>query len=101
MAIPSVSESFGDLLDIRFQDIFDDKIDQLDDMLPTLFAMPPDNGRNDMRWSQVGAFGDNLTNHIANIVGPSTIKSKTIWRPRFDKRAEYVGCEYRHCRIKN
>ena len=29
MANPAVSESFGDLLDIRFQDIFDNEVDQL------------------------------------------------------------------------
>ena len=58
MATPAVSESFGDLLDVRFQDIFDNKVEQLPDMLPTLFTFPADNGRSDMRWSQVGAFGD-------------------------------------------
>ena len=58
MAIPAVSESFGDLLDIRFQDILDNEMEQLSDMLPTLFNFPTDNGRADMRWSQIGAFGD-------------------------------------------
>ena len=58
MANPATSESFGDVLDIRFQDIFDDKLGQLSDMIPSLFATAPDNGRADMRWSQVGAFSD-------------------------------------------
>lgn len=54
----AVSESFGDLLDPRFQRIFNDEYAQLPDMIPTIFGMPADNGRADMRWSQVGAFAD-------------------------------------------
>jgi len=60
MAVPAISTAFGDLLDIRFQRIFNEQTDreQLKDMIPTLFGMPPDNGRSDIRWSSVGAFGD-------------------------------------------
>lgn len=60
MAVPSVSTNFGDLLDPRFQRIFNEQTDreQLKDMIPTLFNMPADNGRADMRWGNVGAFGD-------------------------------------------
>lgn len=58
MAVPHASGAFGDLLDPRFQEIFDNKYKQLPDMLPTVFGMPGTNGREDMRWSDVGAFGD-------------------------------------------
>ena len=56
MPVPSTSENFGDLLDPRFQDIFNNELDQLDDMLPTLYNIPTHNGRNDIRYSGVGAF---------------------------------------------
>lgn len=60
MPVPSTSANFGDLLDPRFQRIFNEQVDrdQLDDMIPTLYGQPEDNGRADMRWSSVGAFGD-------------------------------------------
>lgn len=58
MAVPHTSGQFGDLLDPRFQKIFSDKYEQLPDMIPELFGMAPSNGREDMRWSDVGAFGD-------------------------------------------
>ena len=54
MANPHVSESFGDLLDPRFQRIFYETYDALPSMLGELFTDVPTNGRNDMRWSQVG-----------------------------------------------
>lgn len=58
MPVPHTKEAFGDLLDIRFQEIFDDNFPQLNDMLPELFAFPPDNSRIDMRFSQVSGYGD-------------------------------------------
>lgn len=58
MPVPHISGSFGDLLDPRFQKIFHESYDELPDMLPTLFAFPADNGRNNMTWSNVGALGD-------------------------------------------
>ncbi len=58
MPVPSTSGSFGDLLDPRFQRIFDAELEQLPDMLPTLYNFAPDNGRDSMKWSDVGAFGD-------------------------------------------
>jgi len=58
MANPHVSESFGDLLDPRFQDIFYERYKQLPDMIPTIYSMAGTNGRNDMRWSQVGTLPD-------------------------------------------
>ena len=58
MAVPVTSTQFGDLLDERFQGIFDDRFKQLPDMIPTLFTNPAHNNSSDARWSQVGAFGD-------------------------------------------
>lgn len=58
MAVPHASAAFGDLLDPRFQRIFHEQYDELPDMIPQIFAFPTDNGRADMRWSQVGAYGD-------------------------------------------
>lgn len=53
-----INENFGDLLDPRFQEIFDTRYKELPDMIPTLFSMPKDNGRADMRWSSVGELSD-------------------------------------------
>lgn len=61
MTTPLSSESFADLLDPRFQRIFNGEYEQLQDMIPTLFEMPPDNGRNEMKWSATGALGDFAT----------------------------------------
>lgn len=58
MAVPHTSGQFGDLLDPRFQKIFHDQYSQLPDMLGELFTFPPDNGRDTMRWSDVGAYSD-------------------------------------------
>jgi hypothetical protein len=58
MPVPHTTEAFGDLLDIRFQEIFDDNFPQLNDMLPELYAFEPNNGRIDMRFSQVSGYGD-------------------------------------------
>lgn len=58
MPVPHSSGAFGDLLDIRFQEIFYDEYQQLPDMLPNLYSFPPTNGRNNMTWSQVGTLPD-------------------------------------------
>ena len=58
MAVPHATGAFGDLLDIRFQKIFDDNFPQLNDMLPELFNFEPNNGRIDMRFSQISGYGD-------------------------------------------
>jgi phage major head subunit gpT-like protein len=58
MAVPHVSTNFGDLLDPRFQRIFDEEYKQLPDMLPMLFTTVPQNGRNNIMWSQVGTVPD-------------------------------------------
>lgn len=58
MAVPHTTGQFADLLDPRFQQIFNDNFPQLNDMLPELFTSEPDNGRIDMRFSQVSGYGD-------------------------------------------
>ncbi len=60
MPVPHISGSFGDLLDVRFQDIFESakQYNELQSMLGKLYTMPAHNGRNDMRWSQVGTLPD-------------------------------------------
>ena len=58
MAVPSESGSFADILDIRFQRIFDDEYEQIADMLPELYSFDPTNGREDMRYSSVGTMKD-------------------------------------------
>ena len=58
MAVPHVSGSFADLLDPRFQRIFNDERDQLPDMIPSLYSDAGTNGRNEMKWSEIGTVGD-------------------------------------------
>jgi hypothetical protein len=56
----AVSTNFADLLDPRFEKIFNESKDreQVKDMIPMFFGSPADNGRADVRMSSVGAFGD-------------------------------------------
>jgi hypothetical protein len=56
--MPATSSAFGDLLDPRFQRIFHEQYNQLPDMVPVMFGMEPHNGRDSMKFGQVGAFGD-------------------------------------------
>lgn len=58
MATPMTSGVFGDLLDPRFQKIFQDTLKPLPDMLGTLYTMVPTNGRNNMTWSEIGTLTD-------------------------------------------
>lgn len=58
MPVPATSEAFGDLLDPRFQRIFEERFRELPTMLPMLYQFPPTNGREDMRWSETDEFGD-------------------------------------------
>ncbi len=59
MATPSVSGNFGDLLDPRFQKIFNDRYNQLEDKLGTFFTMVSDSPtKADYRTSQMGTLGD-------------------------------------------
>lgn len=56
----AVSTNFADLLDPRFERIFNETTDraQVKDMISTFYGSPPDNGRADMRFSSSGAFQD-------------------------------------------
>src|SRR3990167_2404381 len=58
MTTPMTSGSFGDLLDPRFQKIYQDTYRQLPDMLGEVFTMVSTNGRNNMTWSNVGTLTD-------------------------------------------
>ena len=58
MGVPHESGSFGDLLDPRFQEIYYEQYPMHPDMLPLLYNTTPNNGRADMRWSQVGGHED-------------------------------------------
>jgi hypothetical protein len=68
MPVPHVSGAFGDLLDIRFQEIFESEkvYYDLQSMLSTLFNFDASNGRNDIRWSQVGTLPD-FTEFTGNV----------------------------------
>lgn len=57
---PAISGSFGDLLDPRFQRMFNERFREIPDMLPMFFSRPEGGAptTDTMRWSQVGAFGD-------------------------------------------
>ena len=57
MAVPHISTNFQDALDVRFEDIFWEEYNQLPDMLSRFYNFAS-NGRNDMRWSQVGTVSD-------------------------------------------
>lgn len=56
--MPNISENYGDLLDPRFQKIFYETYNQLPDKIGELYGIAPNNGRNNMTWSQVGTIGD-------------------------------------------
>lgn len=57
-ATPMTSGQFGDLLDVRFQKIFDREKKEPKDMIPLLYADISTNGRNDIRFSEVGEMPD-------------------------------------------
>lgn len=56
----------GDVLDPRFQRIFSDRLKQLPDMIPDLFAMADHQGRDTIRWSSEGAV-DDFTQFTASV----------------------------------
>ena len=59
MPTPSVSANFGDLLDPRFQKIFNDRYDQLDSKIGQFFTMVGTSPtKADYRTSQMGTLGD-------------------------------------------
>jgi phage major head subunit gpT-like protein len=58
MPVPHVSDNFQDILDPRFERILDEELAQLPDMIPQVYSMPPTNGRDNIRWSDVGTLPD-------------------------------------------
>lgn len=58
MTVPAASVAFGDLLDPRFQEIWDAEYPKHDDMIPKLFRNVPSNGRADMTFSSIGTMTD-------------------------------------------
>lgn len=58
MSVPAVSVAFGDLLDPRFQEIWDAEYPQHEDMIPFLYSDEPSNGRDEMKFSSVGTMTD-------------------------------------------
>ena len=58
MGVPHQSGQFGDLLDPRFQQIFHEEKDEIPSMLGEMYSDVPNNGRADIRWSDVGAYTD-------------------------------------------
>jgi phage major head subunit gpT-like protein len=58
MPTPMTSESFGDLLDPRFQKIYSDTFKQLPDTLGDVYTIIPTNGRNNMTFSETGTLSD-------------------------------------------
>ena len=68
MAVPHVSGAFGDLLDVDFEDIFNDTYDQLPDKVPMIFTLVPHNGQNHMRWSEIGTVPNiSRTSEVASL----------------------------------
>jgi hypothetical protein len=65
MAVPHVSTNFADVLDPRFQDIFWETYQELPDMIPRFYTTAS-NGRDTMRWSQVGTVPD-FTEFTGNV----------------------------------
>ena len=58
MPNPHIATAFGDLLDPRFQKIFYEAYNQEPSMLSEVYPMIGTNGREDMRWTQVGTLPD-------------------------------------------
>jgi len=58
MAVPHTSANFADLLDPRFERIFNDEYNAHPDMIPVLYDMVPHNGRNNMTFSSVTTIED-------------------------------------------
>lgn len=59
MSVPVTSSGFGDLLDPRFQKIFDNRFSELPDMLGKFYTMVSNSPtKADYRVSQVGTLGD-------------------------------------------
>ncbi len=58
MPSPAISTAFGDLLDPRFQKIFNGEYDSFRDRVGELYGIEKTNGRNNMTFSGVGNLGD-------------------------------------------
>jgi hypothetical protein len=56
MAVPHISTNFADVLDPRFQEIFWEEYYELPDMVPRLYSMPPNNGRQFTGTVDYGSF---------------------------------------------
>jgi hypothetical protein len=56
--VPATGVHFGDLLDPRFQEIWDAEYPQHQDMISTFFRDEPTNGRDEMKFSSVGTMVD-------------------------------------------
>lgn len=55
---PLTSAAFADALDPRFQRIWVDTLNELPDMVPQFYQMMGSNGRDEVKFSNTGAFGD-------------------------------------------
>lgn len=58
MAVPHTSANFTDILDPRFEAIWNDEYNQHEDMIGRFYAMVPSNGRNNMTFSSVSTIED-------------------------------------------
>ena len=82
MAVPHVSGAFGDVLDVDFEDIFNDTYDQLPDKVPMIYTMVPSNGQDHMRWSEIGTVPD-----FTEFTGTISYQSQ---EQGYDTQATYV-----------
>lgn len=58
MAVPHTSANFTDLLDPRFEAIWNDEYNQHEDMIPNLYDVVSSNGRNNMTFSSISTIED-------------------------------------------
>lgn len=58
MPVPHRSTEFQDLLDVRFERIWDDEYNQHPDMIPQLYDVVPHNGRDKMSYSSISTIED-------------------------------------------
>jgi hypothetical protein len=58
MPVPHRSENFTDILDPRFEAIWNDEYNQHEDMIPFFYASVGSNGRNNMTFSSVSTIED-------------------------------------------
>jgi hypothetical protein len=58
MPVPHTSANFTDILDPRFEAIWNDEYNQHEDMISTLYDTVSHNGRNNMTFSSISTIGD-------------------------------------------